>query len=234
MKIQQIFTPNDTPTVTYVDRAEHKLEKRLREYYETPNMVVSVSGPSKSGKTVLIKKVVPQDCLIPIVGAAITSADNLWDRVLNWMGSPSTISSSSSNGYTITANADVGGKLKIPFVAEGSGKIMAGGSNTASSSNTETFARGGLFQVTKEIANSEFVVFIDDFHYIKEDVRDEIGKQIKAAAESGVKIITASVPHRSDDVVRSNPELRGRVAAVDLNYWTSDELIEIARRGFWR
>jgi Ni2+-binding GTPase involved in maturation of urease and hydrogenase len=60
LKVQEIFTPNDTPTVTYIDRSEHKLEQRIRDYYETPNVVVSVSGPSKSGKTVLIKKVVPE------------------------------------------------------------------------------------------------------------------------------------------------------------------------------
>lgn len=71
MRIQQIFTPNDTPTVTYIDRSEHRLEQRLRDYFETPNVVVSVSGPSKSGKTVLIEKVVkvvPEDQLIPVVG----------------------------------------------------------------------------------------------------------------------------------------------------------------------
>lgn len=59
-----------------------------------------------------------------------------------------------------------------------------------------------------------------------------IGKQIKEAAERGVRIITASVPHRADDVVRSNPELRGRVTAIDMHYWSEDELEQIVRRGF--
>jgi hypothetical protein len=75
-------------------------------------------------------------------------------------------------------------------------------------------------------------VFVDDFHYIERNVRAEIGRQIKAAAEKGIRICTASVPHRSDDVVRSNPELRGRVTAIDMSYWTVDELEQIAFRGF--
>ena len=50
--------------------------------------------------------------------------------------------------------------------------------------------------------------------------------------EKGIRICTASVPHRSDDVVRSNPELRGRVTAIDMSYWTTDELEQIAFRGF--
>jgi hypothetical protein len=86
--------------------------------------------------------------------------------------------------------------------------------------------------VIREIGGSDFVVFIDDFHYIRPELRDEIGKQLKVAAEKGVKIFTASVPHRADDVVRSNPELRGRVAAVDLTFWSPDELVQIARKGF--
>jgi hypothetical protein len=51
-------------------------------------------------------------------------------------------------------------------------------------------------------------------------------------ADNGVKVVTASVPHRSDDVVRSNPELRGRVAAVDLGYWEMNHLISIGDKGF--
>jgi hypothetical protein len=63
-------------------------------------------------------------------------------------------------------------------------------------------------------------------------VREETGRQIKAAAEKGIRICTASVPHRSDDVVRSNPELRGRVTAIDMSYWIPQELEQIAFRGF--
>jgi hypothetical protein len=89
-----------------------------------------------------------------------------------------------------------------------------------------------LQQVIKEIAGSQFVVFVDDFHYIPKGVQEEIGRQIKAAAEAGVRFCTASVPHRKDDVVRSNAELRGRVAAIDFSYWSEDELKQIAELGF--
>jgi hypothetical protein len=47
-----------------------------------------------------------------------------------------------------------------------------------------------------------------------------------------LKIATASVSHRGDDVVRANPELRGRVRAIDLRYWTKAELRQIAEIGF--
>jgi hypothetical protein len=75
-------------------------------------------------------------------------------------------------------------------------------------------------------------VLLDDFHYIPNDLQVDIGRQIKTAAERGIRIIAASVPHRSDDVVRSNAELRGRTQNIDTEFWTDAELLEIARLGF--
>jgi hypothetical protein len=62
--------------------------------------------------------------------------------------------------------------------------------------------------------------------------QNDIGKEIKEAAEAGVRIVTASVPHRSDDVVRSNTELRGRVTNIDMSYWKEPELEQIPYLGF--
>ena len=75
-------------------------------------------------------------------------------------------------------------------------------------------------------------MFVDDFHYMARELQVEVAKQLKAATEMGIKICAASVPHRSDDVVRANPELRGRVQAVDMAFWDEEELMEIATRGF--
>jgi archaellum biogenesis ATPase FlaH len=51
-----VFTPNDFPEYTYVPRTGDDLEKRLADAIATPKVVVSLSGPSKSGKTVLNRK----------------------------------------------------------------------------------------------------------------------------------------------------------------------------------
>jgi hypothetical protein len=55
---------------------------------------------------------------------------------------------------------------------------------------------------------------------------------LKEAVRLGVKVVTAAVSHRGDDVVRANPELRGRVHAIDLKYWQPAELKKIAEYGF--
>jgi nicotinamide riboside kinase len=64
----EVFTPTDVPTLTYVERASRNFEADLRNAFNIPKMIVSISGPSKSGKTVLVTKVVAPENLIHIYG----------------------------------------------------------------------------------------------------------------------------------------------------------------------
>lgn len=228
----EVFTPNDIPIHTYVDRPEHKLEEKLRDLYKIPNVVVSVSGPSKTGKTVLIKKVVDEALLITVRGSTVKTPEAIWDRILNSLGKPATFSETDGTVKEIFGGAEGGGKVGIPFLAEGQAKGSVGAKKGWSEGQIKTFHRDGLEQVIKEIAKTDFAIFLDDFHYIESSIRTDVGRQIKTAAESGVKILTASVPHRADDVVRSNPELRGRVVGLKLQPWSVPDLIQIARKGF--
>jgi len=86
--------------------------------------------------------------------------------------------------------------------------------------------------VAREIAGSDYIVFLDDFHYIARELQEAVGRQIKAGAEAGIRFCIASVPHRSDDVVRSNHELRGRTINIDTSYWSIDDLSKIGSQGF--
>ena len=228
----EVFTPTDVPTLTYVERASRNFEADLRNAFNIPKMIVSISGPSKSGKTVLVTKVVAPENLIHIYGASIKTPEDLWSNVLTWMGGP--IERTETAGLNIggEVSATVGGKAGIPLIAEAKTDVKGTVSADGSTATTKKYSTIGLDAIVREIGESTYVVFIDDFHYIERDVREEIGRQIKAAAEKGIRICTASVPHRSDDVVRSNPELRGRVTAIDMSYWTPQELEQIAFRGF--
>lgn len=80
LKASEVFVPGGFPTHTYVERADQKLQQRLIDGLEELGKFVSVSGPSKSGKTVLIEKVVGKTNLITITGAGVQSADEVWDR----------------------------------------------------------------------------------------------------------------------------------------------------------
>ena len=180
----------------------------------------------------LVEKVVGLDNLITITGAGISTPEDVWGRVLDWMDVPQETSRTNAFEGGVSAGAEASGGLNIPLLARGDVTGSGGVEIGASTAATKTQRRRGLNQVISEIADSDFVVLIDDFHYMPREVQEEVAKQIKEAVRQEVKIVTASVAHRSDDVVRANPELRGRVMAVNLDYWEPHNLRAIAEVGF--
>lgn len=232
MKVTEIFTPSDFPVHTYVKRDEDRMEERLREALATPGEIVSISGPSKSGKTVLIEQVAGRDNLISVTGAGLSEVADLWERVLDWMEAPVASVTASATSVGASASGGAKGGVTLPLLCSVAAEGSATVSGNRTSTTTHTKGRGGVSQVVRELGDSSYVLLIDDYHYMPGPVQAEVAKQIKEAARRGVKIVTASVPHRSDDVVRSNPELRGRVRAIDTKPWKANELYQIARLGF--
>jgi hypothetical protein len=229
-KAKDVFTPGAFPTHTYVAR-DTGLEAKLRNALSTTGQIVSLSGPSKAGKTVLVEKVVGKDNLIPVSGASIEVASDVWERALDWMGLPH--ETTTTKAGTTTVSGQVGGKAEANVVvAKGEVNAGVGGSIGGHYGQATRVARRGLHQVQKEIAGSDFVLLLDDFHYMPRAVQDEVAKQVKEAVRLDIKIVTAAVTHRADDVIRANPELRGRVMAIDLDYWRREELTQIASLGF--
>ncbi len=226
-----VFTPSSFPEHTYVARGDAELEDKLRFALKTKGQIVSLSGPSKSGKTVLVEKVVGKEHLVPVVGAGLRDADQVWTRVLDWLDAPAEVNQQKSWQLATgaSAGARAGGNI---VVAEGTASGELSTRFTRRTVGGERKTRRGLEQVIEELAGTEYVVLVDDFHYMPEPVQVEVAKQLKEAARRDVKVVTASVPHRADDVVRANPELRGRVTNIDVGYWRTSDLVRIATSGF--
>lgn len=232
LRATEVFVPSDFPVHTYVKREDENLERRLADAIDTPKSTISISGPSKSGKTALVQNVVGEGCIVPVYGAQISSPDDLWDAILNWIEAPASTTESSGSSESFTPTAKVSAKAKIPGFAEVSAGGGVAASKAANSNSSATRENRGLAAVAREIADSDYIVFLDDFHYIHRDLQENIGQQIKAGAEAGIRFCIASVPHRSDDVVRSNHELRGRTTNVDTSYWSDEDLVKIGLQGF--
>lgn len=228
LRAVDVFTPGSFPAYTYVAREGEVLEQTLRDAVETPGQIVSLVGPSKSGKTVLVEKVVGIENLITITGAGIESPDIIWHRICDALNVP--ISHTAAKSTTKKKNADVeaGGTVSVFGFAGGQAKTKGSLGVDDQSGSTMLTHRRGLEDVVALIAGTDKAILIDDFHYMPRDVQSESAKSLKEAVRRGVKIITAAVMHRGDDLVRANPELRGRVRSIDLKYWSHDDLKLIA------
>jgi hypothetical protein len=226
-----VFTPSSFPEHNYIARDGDDLEDRLRFALKTKGQIVSLSGPSKSGKTVLVEKVVGKDKLVMVVGAGIRAPDDVWTRVLDWIDAPAEVTSQKS--WQLRAGATVGAKAEAGVLvasSEASGQVNTDFSRQTSGSERKN--RRGMEQVIEELGGSELVVLVDDFHYMPREVQEEVAKQLKEAARRELKIVTAAVPHRADDMIRANPELRGRITMIDVDYWRPRDLARIAKTGF--
>ena len=226
----QVFTPAGYPTHTYVRRDDLHHERLLSEWARSSNMIASISGPSKAGKTVLVQRVVGEGNLITVSGASVRAPDQLWERVLDWWGEPHSTTASSGSSNVDTSTTDRGVQLGVTGT-----NTSHRSTHAAATGATETLQatsnRRGLPQVVQELAGTAYTVLLDDFHYIPQAIQSEVAQQLKDAASRGVRICVASVPHRADNVVRALPELRGRVLAIDLDYWTRRDLLQIPKLG---
>ena len=228
MKRTEVFTPTTQPTITYI--SEHLIDKKLNlnRAIEMGGAVITLSGPSKSGKTVFVETVVGKDNLIQVTGASIDNADVLWKRIFDKVGTP--ISATQSTTHTDELSAGGTLEVAIPLVAKGAGKFD--GKNITSTSTTNNASPDFLNLIIREFANTGFIIFIDDFHYIPKLIQNEIATLIKEAVRNGVLFVCASVPYHADDVILANSDLRGRMVKLDFDYWNSSALKRIAQKGF--
>jgi len=230
MKATDVFTPQRLPTVTLVKDHLGSLEEKYKDALDEGGKLVRVVGPSKSGKTVFIKNMAGAD-LVLVTGANIVNTEQLWLRVLDAVGCDVSKTTTASKGTT--REQEVGGKIEgNVFIAKGA----AQGNMKRGQSEDESVTTGqavDIFQtVIKELAKTGVWIFVDDFHYIPKIVQSRLAGELKQAVESGVLIACAAVPFRSEDALRANDDLQGRIADLQFEYWEENELIEIARLGF--
>ena len=231
MKASDVFTPGRYPVHTYVDDHLQEKKEQLLDTLDAGAMLVSISGPSKSGKTVFIEECLGRTSLIQVTGAGVTQASDLWMRVFDIVGTeiPSGISRAASTHSNVGGKGTLEGGL---FLAKGKAEASIDSGSAESNTSTASLASDCLQLLIRELANTDLVVFIDDFHYIPPDIQIEIAHQIKEAIRNNVKFVCASVPYHADDVIRSNPDLRGRVYSIDFEYWGGETLKKIAHKGF--
>ena len=230
-KATQVFTPGSFPTHTFIyDHLKEKKEQLL-DTLDMGSMLISIAGPSKSGKTVFVEQCLGRQNLIQVTGAGVNRPEELWLKVFDIIGTPipQSTSSTSGSGGKVGGSGEVEGGI---ILAKGKAGVSVESSHSNNETTSSNFAIDCLQLLIREVANTDFVIFIDDFHYISKETQKEVARQIKEAIRQGVKFICASVPYHSDDVIRSNPDLRGRVFSIDFQYWGKEILQKIAYKGF--
>ena len=232
-KPREVFQPKAFPKLTYIDRSmdeDSTYEEELQDALEDTGTLVVITGASKSGKTVLCHKVVERERYISLSGSQIQSQSDFWEQIAEQLDMPAELQITESAQNSINTKASGKGKLNVVVAGgEVSGEIS--GSHTTGDSIQRKMPRSNA-AIMKFIIDQDKVIVIDDFHYIEQSIQKYIARTIKAELFNGLKAIILTLPHRSDDAIRLNPDLIGRTAFIDISAWTIDELKKIAETGF--
>lgn len=226
-RTRDVFVAGRYPELTYNPRNERKQENELHRYLDDAGKALTVSGPSKSGKTVLLQHNLPEQNAIWVDGTGLTSADVLYGKIIDWLGIYDMFEIKQESATS------VGGKLKADLRLPGGSGIGASIGADVKDGETKTFSRTrSLSDVAMQgLGELPVPIIIDDFHYVPEASKLEIVRAVKALLLR-THVVMIAVPHEAFDAVRHEPDMNGRVWSLKILPWEREELIEIARAGF--
>ena len=230
-KVTDVFVPGGLPKHTYVARTGRKLEDRIDSSKHNLCKIMTVTGATKCGKTVLVRKVIGREDTIWIDGGSVQISNDFWDLVSDQLevvdgqeeSSVQTSSSEVSSEFSAEANA---------LFAKGQMKWgpKSGSEETASITRKRSLSKKG--QALAALKKSPRPIVIDDFHYLRRETQGDVTRVLKPLVFEGVPVIYIAIPHRRFDAVKVEREMNGRVENVQVPTWEVDELKEIAQLGF--
>jgi hypothetical protein len=229
LRVGQVFVAGGLPTITYNPRSQLKLEQKVQDYLDERHRILSVSGPTKTGKTVLVKRVLKNADAVWASGGSIRSSSEFWQTIADELEIPTSIESTrqETDGETRTISGEVS---LLPNIV----KVGKSGQEQTAISFTDKSQRNRHFEsaARKALRNSLRPLVIDDFHYVPANEQLQIVRSLKDLVFDGLPVIVLAVPHRAYDVVRVEKEMTGRVQQLEIGFWSNDELLGIAEKGF--
>lgn len=224
--VGQVFVPGGLPTITYNPRSDLNLEQRVQDYLAEKHRILSVSGPTKTGKTVLLRNIL--DNPIWLSGGDISSAESFWMRIADALSVFTESEVSRQQSDSESTSHSVGGGVVGVLKGDHGRQQQISYSTGDRSSRTRPVAAAAKSALIGALRP----LVVDDFHYIPAPIQLEIVRGLKDAVFDGLPVIFAAVPHRAYDAVRVEKEMTGRVEQLPVGFWSSQDLHEIAVKGF--
>lgn len=229
----EIFVPGGMPKFTYIERSEKEIIKKIRKSKHNLCKIVTVTGQTKSGKTVLVKKEFPSEdsSNIWINAGSITNEDDIWDRVIVKLGGWTSTEESSGSGASTMVGANVSGTINA-LVAKGGGGASLNHTDSSQNSQKTSRAISSKSTATTLISSKKPNIIIDDFHYLPKETQASFVRAVKELVFDGICVILIAIPHRRYDAINVEKEMTGRVENINIPVWSVDELKEIPVTGF--
>ena len=231
-KTSKVFVPGGMPQHTYVARSERNLENRLRLVADNLCKLVTVTGATKSGKTVLTNKVFPRNNNLWVDGGAIGEENDLWNYILEGLRGYTDLELEQAKESTSTIGGEIEGEAGLPLVAKAKGKIDAEFSGSHGYTKIKAISLSPRSAAITQLRRAEIPLIIDDFHYLDRNFQGDVIRGLKPLIFEGIPVILIAIPHRRYDAVKVEREITGRLESITIPTWTINELLEIPDEGY--
>lgn len=222
------------PQHTYINRAERDLEPRLAGARDNLCKLVTLTGATKSGKTVLANRVFPRTTgeSIWMDGGAVSSEADLWSQILAEVQGYSGIEESEGRESSQHLGGTLEAKAGIPFLAQGKGKVDTGLGKKQIRGTKRSLSLSQRSAALSQLREAQMPLIIDDFHYLDREFQGNLVRALKPLVFEGHPVILIAIPHRRYDVVKVEREMTGRLETIEVPAWSHEELIQISEIGF--
>lgn len=229
-KLGDVFVPGGMPSYTYQGRSGVNLEAALRNAIHRVRKFIAVAGPTKSGKTVLTRKVVPPNDSIWIEGAHIATIDDFWSAALAGLGVVSPSSIARSEAYDEGTDTEIAAGFK-PAGIGAETKLKESSKTTSSTTRNGVLQTSMAQSAVAALLSAKKVVVIDDFHYINPQVQTGLVRGLKQAVFDGLSVVLILIPHRMHEAATAEMDVDGRTQTIVIPDWQPTELFAIAETG---
>lgn len=230
--VEDIFTPGQFPKYTYNSRKE--VENQFTEWYKSRGSILVINGPSKTGKTVLLERLIEDKNPIWVDGGGIVSVSVFWDRVTDALGGFSEVERITGDSLAIRGSMKTSVN-PVVFTAEGTASseyAQENAQNYAVTRPKESVVRDALKLIDRPL-------IIDDIHFVGSEVQKDIVKAVKPLVfgtgtedKKGRRVIFVSIGNRVQNVISTLPDMRGRMQPLKMQFWDIADLCRIASDGF--
>lgn len=228
--VGSVFVPNRTPTITYNPREPRGLETVLKRHVDSPQEMLLILGPTKSGKTVLVRRAIPDDKRIDVEGTRVLGDESaVWKQAAKQLALASTLTEREGSTND-DADVSAGFTLNLGFVTLNFGRKS--GQKRRSTSAIKSFQVDLKEEVLDTITKQGKVLVIDDFHVVHPDVQRAVVQALKGPVSHGMRVVLIGIPHRGNDVERAMSDMGDRVRRLMVPIWEKSELAQIADKGF--
>jgi len=223
IEYQNIFVSGGFPKHTYNPRNKFQLEAKLADSLKNLCKLVVVTGHTKSGKTVLARKILPLDKAIWVDGGTVQQEEELWQIIVDKLDLVQGYQKQVTEGTIKTLGTE--GKAEVGIVlAKATGQLSWDFSRKHDATTISSRNLSSRVVALQGLRTSLTPLVIDDFHYLPNELQGNVVRALKQLIFDGLPVVIIAIPHRRYDAMKVEREMTGRIMNIEIPMWSEDEL----------